>query len=168
MVLPVRDLIRAWLTDKRDSARIALLYLFDRRWSRIAPLMNSRVSQLTSAITIAGTLLLWSNSFHNTAKGIKEMLNRAGIEIAPGLFDTSTRLQLIYYGGAVVLVSWLIYRARCPEVIRRQPILENYLLEQAQIQDRISYRQAQKLANTFPLDEGRWSSSTPSNVQRMT
>jgi len=87
--------MRAWLSLKFGSALLALRMFFDRRWSRITPIMRSRTPSIAVSIAVAGTLLLWSGSFKSSAEGLKRTMEGLGFELQPGWFDTSTRLALI-------------------------------------------------------------------------
>jgi hypothetical protein len=134
--------------------------------------MNAGISKIGTTIAITGTLLLWSNSFEHAAERLKDLLHSAGVQPEPGYFDTAQRLKLVYYGGFSILLSWALYKWRCPHIIQRHPATEDYLSTQAQIHDSVHLAEAFYGVGGFihrlkdGSGTGDWTESAPPNVRR--
>ena len=156
----------SWLVVHGQIVRLHIKWFLDRRWSRLAPVMNAGISRVGTIITVTGTMLLWSNSFERTTAAIKQQLAKLGVVLEPGWFDAGTQLKIVYYGGIVLLVAWIIYKVRCPAIVQRKPIADEYIVEQAQVKDQIALHQAEARVGPCLPNPDRWSTSAPSNVGR--
>lgn len=95
-------------------------------WSTISQLMRLRISQIAATIPILGYALLWSEK----AKEYLALQTSLG-----GWFSINSRLTLLYVGSILLTVALLLFWARCPRGIQRNPAIEDYVLELVQTAD---------------------------------
>ncbi len=100
------------------------------RWSVISGLMKYRISQAASIIPVAGYAILWSEKFDGLLKYQKAW-------DAAAWFTVSERLHMIYFGSISLTIALAIFYIFCPHIIRRQPTIEGYILEQIQTESKV-------------------------------
>jgi hypothetical protein len=141
---------------------VSFLHVWGLLWSNVSKFMRLRISQLYASIPLIGYLLLWSEKLEQFF-----ILQKA---LVPGSwFSSTTRLQLIYYGAICFAVAWALFQ-RCPAIIKRHPYVEDYLFEQASINDKFALREVFRQVRTyFTGEQGQereWASQVPVTVQR--
>lgn len=80
-------------------------------WSSISKLVSSPLLKITSITPVIGYIILWSDEF----KKYWEFTN-----LSPkGLFfSADERLYFLYMGGILVLVGYVFFHLRCPEITK--------------------------------------------------
>ncbi len=87
--------------------------------------MKYRISQAASIIPVAGYAVLWSEKFDG-------LLEYQKAWDASAWFTVPERLHMIYFGSISLTIALAIFYIFCPSIIRRQPTVEGYILEQLQ------------------------------------
>lgn len=94
------------------------------RWSRARTIANSRLPQVTALIPLIGYILLWSDEFSRLLSAQKTL--------GPSFLPLLVRLQMLWWGGSLMAVGWLVYYCYCPIEVKRSGSAQDYVRDKFQ------------------------------------
>ena len=97
-------------------------YWYNRSWHNLEPIANGPLVKLTLGIPLAGYLLLFNDTVTSQLT-FKKITSYSDIFF----FDSTTKLQLIYFGLVTLALSNLWYRYRRPDIIRQATTPDRYV-----------------------------------------
>ena len=89
-------------------------------WSNSTFLIKSPLVRIAATVPLLGYVILYGDAFSEIE--FFSFTDRLG---ADGfLFDSQTKVRMLYYGGLCILISFLIYLAACPRMCKRLASVE--------------------------------------------